>query len=205
LNTPEEVIEFIKCKTFQDLPFRIKESNVKDSVVTAVPDLVIDEDTRRLFFSHLDIQHVSNLLVGEGDKVFIAEKRNKAREEGDEKERDSDSIEANPPRFQSCDFTVARECAEHEKGTQEDCIRKSPFKGHFRDLIEEVFEDQVGRGLIFDKEIHFLKKENDNINEDQTTQAKAEKLQVFTNNILLDDPITIKHHQRALSISFEGY
>jgi hypothetical protein len=41
----------------------------------------------------------------------------------------------------------------------------------FWNSIKDVFEDQVEWGLIFDDEIHLLKKENDHINEDQAAQT----------------------------------
>jgi hypothetical protein len=66
---------------------------------------------------------------------------------------------------------MARECAEGKKGRKEHRIGKGPLKGHFRNLVEEVFEDQIVRRLVFDEKIHLLKEENDDIDEDQTTQA----------------------------------
>jgi hypothetical protein len=50
------------------------------------------------------------------------------------------------------------------------------LKDHLWDPAEEVFEDQIERGLMLDEEIHFLKEENDRIEEDQTAQAQTENL-----------------------------
>jgi FtsZ-binding cell division protein ZapB len=77
------------------------------------------------------------------------------------------------------------------------------LKDHLWDPAEEVFEDQIERGLMLDEEIHFLKEENDRIEEDQTAQAQTEDLQIFTNDISVEDPVTFKHLRRAFSIYVE--
>jgi hypothetical protein len=165
------VIELIKSKAFQDLLLWIEQLDVKDPMVTAVPDLVILEETRRLFFSYLNIQQVSNPLGCKGDEIRVAQKRKEADEESNEKERESDSIETNPPRFKGGDLAVSREHTEGKKGGEEDRIGKAPLEDYFRDLIEKVFEDQVVRCLVFSEKIHLLAEENHDIDEDQTTQA----------------------------------
>jgi hypothetical protein len=76
------------------------------------------------------------------------------------------------------------------------------LEDHLGDLIEEIFEDEEERGLMFDEEIHLLKKEDDHIDEDQTAQTENEDLQIFTDNITVQNPIAFKHLRRVLSTSF---
>jgi hypothetical protein len=66
---------------------------------------------------------------------------------------------------------VTGEGPEREKDGKQYRIGKGPLKDHFGDLIEEVFEDEEERGLVFDEDIHLLEEEDDDIDEDQTAQA----------------------------------
>jgi len=47
------------------------------------------------------------------------------------------------------------------------------LKGDFRNLIEDILEDQIERGLIFDKKVHLLEEEDDDIDQDEAAQAQA--------------------------------
>ena len=91
--------------------------------------------------------------------------------------------------------------AKGEKGGQQNRVGEGPLKGNFRDFIDEVFEDERKRCSILDERIHFLKEKDDNINEDQAGQRKAENLQIFADDILLNGPVVFKHLQKVLSIS----
>jgi FtsZ-binding cell division protein ZapB len=77
------------------------------------------------------------------------------------------------------------------------------MKDHFWDPAEEVFEDQIERGLMLDEEIYFLKEENDRIEQDQAAQAQTEDLKILTNDISVEDPVRFKHLRRAFSIYVE--
>jgi len=88
---------------------------------------------------------------------------------------------------------MAGEHAKGEKGREENRIGKGPLKGHLRDFVEEVFEDERKRCSILDERIHPLKEKDDNINEDQAAQREAENLQIFPDDILLNGPVVFKH------------
>jgi hypothetical protein len=98
---------------------------------------------------------------------------------------------------------MSGEGAEGEKRSKQDRIRQGPFKGHFGYLIRDVFKDEIEGGLIFDEDIHFLEKENDNIDEGQAAQAQAEELQEFSNDIPVENPVALKHFRRNPSTSVE--
>jgi hypothetical protein len=145
--------------------------DVKDEMITAVPDLVVLEKACRGFFSHLHIEEISGFLVGEGDEVIVSEERQETNDQDDENERKGNPIEANPARLKGSDLAVAREGAESEEGAQEGCIGDCPLKSGFRDLIEKVFEHQVERCLKSIEKIHLLEEEDNDVNQDQTAQA----------------------------------
>ena len=68
-------------------------------VITAIPDLVILEETREGFFLNSDGDKISGLLIGEWDKIFIPKKEQRLMKRDDEKQWEGDSVEANPPAF----------------------------------------------------------------------------------------------------------
>jgi hypothetical protein len=177
--------------------------DVKDAVIGAVPDLIVFKKTCRRFLSYFHIEEISCFFVGERDEVIVPEKGKKTNDEDNENQRKGDTIEADPPCFKSSDLAMTGERAEGEEGGQQNRIGDRPLEGCFRDLIEEVFEHQVKRSLISMEEIHLLKEEDDNIDQDQTAQAQAENLQVFPYNISMNDTITFKHFQKAFSNSVE--
>jgi hypothetical protein len=66
---------------------------------------------------------------------------------------------------------VPRERAESKQGCEQNPIGKGPLKNYLRDFIEKVQKDQVKGRLIFNKSIHPLEKEDDDVDEDQAPQA----------------------------------
>jgi hypothetical protein len=147
--------------------------NVKDTATTVIPDLIIFEETRRVFLPHFNIQKILCLLVGHRNKGLVAQEGNQTDKESKKKQWEGDSIETNSSCLHSSDLIVSREYAKGEESGEENCIRKSPLEGDLWNFIEEVFEDQVERGLIFDKEIHSLEEEDNDIDEDQATQTQT--------------------------------
>jgi hypothetical protein len=172
-------------------------------MVAVVPDLVVFKETGRRFFSYFHIEEISCFFVGERDKVIIPEEGKETNKEDNENQRESDTIEADPPRFKSSDLAMAGEHAEGEEGSQQNRIGDRPLEGCFWNLIEEVFEHQIKRSLISMEEIHLLEEEDDHINQNQTAQAQAEDLQVFPYDISMKDTITFKHSQKTFSNSVE--
>jgi len=83
---------------------------------------------------------------------------------------------------------VSRQVPEGEEGGQQNSIGHRPLEGHQRDLIQQIFEDKVKGSLILGKDIHFLKKEHHEIDEDEATQAEAKEPQEFRKDIPLKDP-----------------
>jgi hypothetical protein len=142
-------------------------------------------------------------LVGEGDDVIVSQEGKKTDDEDDENERKGNTVEADPARFKGGDLAVAGESAEGQKGAQESRIGDRPLKGRLRNLIEEVFEHQVKRGLMFIEEVHLLEEEDNDIDQDQAAQAQGEDLEVFPYDISMKDPVAFKHLRKALSISVE--
>jgi hypothetical protein len=67
------------------------------------------------------------------------------------------------------------------------------LKNDLRDFVEEINEDQVEGSVILAEEIHFLKKQDDDIDEDQTAQAQAKYLQKLASDIAMERPVMIKH------------
>jgi hypothetical protein len=104
-------------------------------------------------------------------EVFITKERTKTDEEGNEKERQGDSIEAQPTCLHGDNLAVSGEGAECQKDAEQNRIGKNPLKDDFRNPAQEIFKDQIEWGLIFDNEVHLLEKENDHINEDQAAQT----------------------------------
>jgi hypothetical protein len=145
--------------------------NINDTAIAAVPDLVVFEKTRGRFFPHFHIKEVSRFLVGEGDEVIVSEEGKKTNDEDDKDQRKGNAIEADPPCLKGGDLAVARECAEGEKGGEENRVRNRPLEGCLRNLVKDVFEHQIERGVIPLEEIHLLEKDDDDIDEDQTAQA----------------------------------
>jgi hypothetical protein len=45
------------------------------------------------------------------------------------------------------------------------------LEGHLWDLVEEVFKDEMERGLMFDEIVYLLKEQHNDVNEDQTAQG----------------------------------
>ena len=74
----------------------------------SIPDLVVLEETGGLFLTDFNIQQILGLLVSIRDKVLIAQEGEKTDHEGKEKQREGDSIEADPACLHSCDFTMSR-------------------------------------------------------------------------------------------------
>jgi hypothetical protein len=93
------------------------------------------------------------------------------------------------------------EGAQGEKGGKENRIGKGPLKDHFRNLKDEVLKNKEKRGLMLDENIHFLKEEDDDIDEDQTAQTETEDLEIFTYDIAVKHMVTFNHLQRILSMS----
>ena len=67
------------------------------------------------------------------------------------------------------------------------------MKNDLRDFVEEIDEDQVEGSVILAEEIHFLEKQHDHIDEDQTAQAQAKYLQKLASDIAMERPVMIKH------------
>jgi hypothetical protein len=67
------------------------------------------------------------------------------------------------------------------------------LKNDLRDFVEEIDEDQVEGSVILAEEIHFLKKQHNHIDEDQTAQAQAKYLQKLASDIAMERPVMIKH------------
>jgi len=88
---------------------------------------------------------------------------------------------------------VAGEIAKGEKSGKQNRIGQGPLKSDFGYLIGEVFKDEIEGGLIFDKDIHLLEKEDDDIDEDQAAQTQAEGLQKFSNDIPVENSGPFKH------------
>jgi hypothetical protein len=187
------VIKLVKGEPFQDSFLRVEELNIEDMVVTAIPDLVILEETGRLLLPDLHIQQIARLLVGERDQVFIPEKGNKADEKGDEEKGLNNPIEAYPSGLKGRDLAVPGEGAECKEGGNQYGVGKGAIKGDFREFVEKIFENQVEGGLVSDEQVHLLEKEDDHINEDQTAQAKAENLEVFAGDIAVEGPVVFRH------------
>jgi hypothetical protein len=83
---------------------------------------------------------------------------------------------------------MSRQVPEGEEGGQQDSIGHRPLDGDQRNLIQEVFKNEVKGGLILGKDIHFLEEEHYKIDEDEATQAKAEESQEFNKDVPLKDP-----------------
>jgi hypothetical protein len=83
---------------------------------------------------------------------------------------------------------VSRQIPEGEEGGEQNSIRHRPLEGDQRDLIQEVFKDKVKGGLILGEDIHFLKEEHNEIDEDEATQAEAEESQEFKKDVPPKDP-----------------
>jgi hypothetical protein len=145
--------------------------NVKDAVIAVIPDFIVFKKTCRRFFSHLYIEEISCFLVGKGDQIIISEEGKETNDEDDENQWGDDTIEANPSCLKSNDLTMTGEFAEGDEGSEQNGIGNSPLKDYFRNLIEEVFEYQGERGLIFNEMIDPLEEEDNDIDEDQTTQS----------------------------------
>jgi len=145
--------------------------DVKDTMIAAVPDLVILKKACRGLFSYFYIEEISGFLVGKGDEVIVSEEGQETNDKDDENERKGNPIEANPARLKSSDLAVAGEGAESEEGAQKSCVGDRPLKGGLWDLIEKVFEHQVERRLKPIEKIHLLEEEDNGINQDQTAQA----------------------------------
>jgi len=140
-------------------------------VIAAVPDLVVFEETRRLLLSNFDIQQILGFLVRVRNKVFVPKEGTKTDEEGNEKQWQGDSIEADSTRLHGYNLAVPGENSECKKDAEQNRIGKNPLKDDFWNPIQEIFEDQIEWGLIFDDEIYLLEKKNDHINEDQAAQT----------------------------------
>ncbi len=52
--------------------------------------------------------------------------------------------------------------------------------------------------------VHLLEEDHDDVDQDQTTQAQAEDLQVFPYHVSVKGSMTMKHLQQALSTSAES-
>jgi hypothetical protein len=52
---------------------------------------------------------------------------------------------------------------------------------------------------MFGEELHFLEKENDDVDEDQTAQAQGEKPDEFREDVPMEDPVTANHGRQAPS------
>ena len=50
------------------------------------------------------------------------------------------------------------------------------MKNDLRNFVKEINKDQVERSVILAEEIHFLKEQHDDVDEDQTAQAQAKYL-----------------------------
>ena len=199
-DTAEVVVELVKCEAPEDPFLGIHKLDVENSVFVAIPDLVILEKTQGPFFSYFNIEQGTGGLVGEGDQVLIAQEGEETDQQGNEKEGKSNPIETDPSRFQGGDLAVARERPQGKKGRQKNRIRKSPLKSHFGDLVEEVFEDQIERGLISDEEVQLLQEENNHVDEDEAAQAQAENPEILAGNISAKDSMPIEHSRKAFSI-----
>jgi len=173
LNTSKMVVEMIKGEAVQNLSFWIDKLNVKDMMITPVPNLVVFEETRGLLSPHLNGQEITDSLVGKRDEVFVAQKGEESDEKCNKEQRECDSVEAHPACFHSGDLTMPGKHAKSEKGGQQHCIGKGPLKSHFWNLVEKVLEYEMERSPMFDEEIHLLEKEDDDIDKDQTAKGQA--------------------------------
>jgi hypothetical protein len=81
-------------------------------MIAVIPDLVILKETRGWFLSHLHGQKIVGSLVGEGNEVLIAQKREETDDEGKKKQWESDSIEADPICLHGGDLAMAGERTE---------------------------------------------------------------------------------------------
>ena len=81
--------------------------NIIDIVTASIPDLVVLEETGGLFLPDFNIQQILGFLVGVRDKVLITQKGEKTDDEGKQKQREGDSIEADPTCLHSCDLTMS--------------------------------------------------------------------------------------------------
>jgi hypothetical protein len=171
-------------------------------MVAVVPYFIVLEQIVRSFSPYPNVQEISNLLIGDWDKILIPQKRKEADNECKQEEREGDSIKADATRFHRSDLTMPGKHPEGEKGCEQHSIGKRPLKNRLRNLVKQVFKDEDKGSLVFDKNAYFLKEKDDHIHEDQTAQSEAEDLQVFAADISLNGPGVFKHLRTALSISF---
>jgi hypothetical protein len=61
----------------------------------------------------------------------------------------------------------------------------------------------VKRGLVFNKKIYLLEKEDDYVDENQAAQAQAKDFQIFPDNILMKNAVALKYLQKDLSTFVE--
>jgi hypothetical protein len=114
---------------------------------------------------------MTRFLVGDRNQILIAQEGEEAENQGEGDEGQGDPVEANAPSLHCRDLTVPGETPESEKGREQYPVRQGPLEDYLGYFVEDVFEDQIKGGLILCDGIHFLKEEDDGIDEDQGSQT----------------------------------
>jgi hypothetical protein len=178
----------VESQSLEDHELGIEHLDVKDSILAPIPDLVVLEETGGLLFSYPDVKQILGLYIGIRNEVLIAEERDEAENQRDDEEGKGDPVKTDSSCLHGGEFGVSRQVSESEEGRQQDTVRHRPLEGDQRNLIQEVFKNEVKGGLILGKDIHFLEEEHHKIDEDETTQAEAEESQEFNKDVPLKDP-----------------